>query len=138
MYTLHVIGGLLGSALITFVFTLDPFCICWWSMKANPASMLSFSLFFFAYMYFLIEFMNGSIKFVLPVVDCHTALRRIERAEVSKTESVVVLAEQLFCKLSLSLIHYMFDQSAQYKGTLLYQCDPVSLIMLHRVWVIQV
>lgn len=45
-------------------------------------------------MYFLIEFMNGSIKFVLPVVDCHTALR-IERTEVSKTESVVVLSDTL-------------------------------------------
>lgn len=101
--------------------------------ESKPSIYAILFVIFFAYMYFLIEFMNGSIKFVLPVVDCHTALRRIERAEVSKTESVVVLAEQLFCKLSLSLIHYMFDQSAQYKGTLLYQCDPVSLIMLHRV-----
>lgn len=44
---------------------------------------------------FLIEFMNGSIKFVLPVVECHTALGRIERTEVSKTESVVVLSDTL-------------------------------------------
>lgn len=100
MYTLHVIGGLLGSALIKFVFTLDPFFNLLMVYESKP-SIYAILLVIFC-MYFLIEFMNGSIKFVLPVVDCHTVLRRIERAEVSKTESVVVQAEHLFCRLSLS------------------------------------
>lgn len=50
----------------------------------------------------LIAVMRQDTEDVQKSTNCHTALRRIERAEVSKTESVVVLAEQLFCKLSLS------------------------------------
>lgn len=56
-------------------------------------------------MYFLIELMNGYITFVWPVVDFHTALRRIHRVEVIKTESMVVLEEDCFVSC-LSLIHY--------------------------------
>lgn len=50
----------------------------------------------------LIAVMRQDTEDVQKSTNCHTALGRIERAEVSKTESVVVLAEHLFCRLSLS------------------------------------
>lgn len=57
------------------------------------------------------------------IVDSHTSLRRIQTVDVSKTESMVVLAEYLFFKLSLSDT-YTIDQSAKYmyKETLLCHC----------------
>lgn len=50
-------------------------------------------------------------------------MRRIQTVDVSKTESMFVLAEYLFFKLSLSNT-YAIDQSASTctKGTLLCQC----------------
>lgn len=50
----------------------------------------------------LIAVMRQDTEDVQKSTNCHTALGRIERAEVSNTESVVVLAEHLFCRLSLS------------------------------------
>lgn len=57
------------------------------------------------------------------MVDSHTSLRRIQTVDVFKTESMFVLAEYLFYKLSLSDI-YTIDLSTKYmyKGTLHCQC----------------
>lgn len=52
-------------------------------------------------------------------------MRRIHRVEVSKVESMVVLAEHCFVSC-LSLIHYTIDQFALYKGTLLCQCGSYN------------
>lgn len=67
-------------------------------MKVNLVFMLFFQLFFVCI--FLIEFMNGLIKFVLFVVECYIVLGRIERIEVFKIELVVVFFD-ILCLISL-------------------------------------
>lgn len=59
---------------------------------------------------------------------CHTAMRRIQRVDVSKTESMAVLAEHLFC----DTLHDWPVCTVQGDVTL-----PVW-ILLHLVWVTQV
>lgn len=93
--------GLVGSTLIKFVFTLDPLCFSLRSAKAKPSSTCTIFSFLIVHVFYI--WINEWMRNIhWHIVDSHNALRRIQRVDVSKTRSTVVLAEHLVCKLSAS------------------------------------